>query len=216
MPKKPFLLGDQMTGIVTRRESSGKGLVCGIGIYDPRALCMTEAPHLPRVYRMWNSMLQRAQQKYAEQRPSYAGTTVDPAFIRFADFAAWATGQIGWNAEDAQLDKDLLRKGNRVYGPDNCTFLPLRVNSLIITNASRRSKFPVGVRPGRTAGTFEARVNNSGTKISLGTYRDVGAAFAAYKQGKEELVRRIADEFKSRIDPRAYAALMAYQVEITD
>lgn len=198
------------------RESSGKGLVCGIGIYEPRVLCMTETPEVRKAYRMWNSMLQRASTKYIEQRPSYAGTTVDPAFVRFADFYAWAINQAGFGADDAQLDKDLLRKGNRVYGPDTCVFLPLRVNSLLITHASRRGELPVGVGHGRTPGTYEARVRDGIVKISLGTYRDVGSAFAAYKRGKEELIRRIAEEYRGRLDPRAYAALLAYQVEITD
>lgn len=169
-----------------------------------------------RVYRMWNSMLQRASAKYIEQRPSYAGTSVDQAFIRFADFAEWAVNQIGSSAEDAQLDKDLLRKGNRVYGPDTCVFLPHRINSLILMNASRRGVLPVGVRAGRNQGTYEARLNDSGARISLGTHQSVETAFAAYKAGKEDLIRRVAEQYKDQIDPRAYAALLAYQVQITD
>jgi Fe-S-cluster formation regulator IscX/YfhJ len=205
-----------MAKVLTKRESSGYGKVCGIGIYEPRVLCMTDAPHLPRVYRMWNSMLQRASVKYIEQRPSYAGTSVDPAFVRFADFAAWAMQQVGWDADDAQLDKDLLCKGNRVYGPEFCVFLPLRINSLIITNASRRGELPVGVRKARTHGKYEARVNNSGVKIGLGTHTTPEAAFLAYKAGKEALLRRVAEQYRDNLDPRAYAALLAYQVEITD
>lgn len=205
-----------MAKTLTRRASSGKDLVCGIGIYEPRVLCQTGASHVPRLYKMWNSMLQRASEKYIEQRPSYAGTTVDQGFIRFADFATWATKQVGWDAEDAQLDKDLLCKGNRVYGPGTCVFLPHRVNSLILTNASRRGVLPVGVRAGRDQGTYEARLSDSGARISLGTHMSVEAAFGAYKAGKEALIRRIAEQYKSQIDPRAYAALLSYQVEITD
>lgn len=199
-----------------KRESSGKGLVCGIGIYEPRVLCMTETIQTRKAHRMWNSMLQRASAKYVEQRPSYAGTSIDPAFVRFYDFYMWAVDQIGWDADDAQLDKDLLVKGNRVYGPDTCVFLPLRVNSLLIAHASRRGELPVGVTAGRTPGTYEARVRDRGTKIGMGTHRTPEAAFAAYKAGKEALVRVVAEEYRNLIDPRAYAALLAYQVEITD
>lgn len=205
-----------MAQVLTKRASSGKGLVCGIGIYEPRVLCMTDTPQTRKAYRVWNSMLQRASEKYTEQRPSYAGTMVDPAFIRFSDFYGWAVEQIGWDVESAQLDKDLLKKGNRIYGPGTCVFLPHRINSLLITNASRRTDLPPGVRNGRVVGAFEARVNNSGKKISLGTYRNIGDAFAAYKAGKEALIRQVAEQYRPDIDQRAYEALMNYQVEITD
>lgn len=205
-----------MVQALTKRAHSGKGLVCGIGIYEPQILCMTDSPKVRKVYRMWNSMLQRASAAYVAQRPSYAGTSVAPEFVRFADFHAWAVEQIGWDGEDAQLDKDLLCKGNRVYGPDACVFLPLRVNSLLIAHASRRGELPVGVTAGRTPGTYEARVRDCGTKIGMGTHRTPEAAFAAYKAGKEALIRQVAEQYKAHIDPRAYAALLAYQVEITD
>lgn len=205
-----------MAQVLTKRESSGYGLVCGIGIYEPRILCMTETPEVRRAYEVWNHMLQRTSESYIKYRPSYAGTIVDPAFVRFSDFYSWATQQFGWDAEGYQLDKDLLCKGNRVYGPNTCVFLPPRINSLLITNASRRTELPAGVRQGRRPGTFEARVSNSGARISLGTYLDVDAAFAAYKNGKEALIRKVAEQYRHDIDPRAYDALMAYQVEITD
>ena len=37
-----------------------------------------------------------------------------------------------------------------------------------------------------------------------------------YKQAKESFIKEQAEKYKSQIDPRAYEALMNYQVEITD
>ena len=40
--------------------------------------------------------------------------------------------------------------------------------------------------------------------------------FNAYKKAKESFVKEQADEWKGKIDDRAYEALMKYIVEITD
>ena len=41
-------------------------------------------------------------------------------------------------------------------------------------------------------------------------------AFNAYKEAKENHLRELAEKWKSKIDERAYQALINYTVEITD
>ena len=41
-------------------------------------------------------------------------------------------------------------------------------------------------------------------------------AFNAYKKAKENYLKELANKWKGKIDPRAYEALMNYEVEITD
>ena len=50
----------------------------------------------------------------------------------------------------------------------------------------------------------------------LGVYNTPGEAFLAYKQAKEAYIKEVANKWKDQIDPRAYNALINYQVEITD
>ena len=57
-------------------------------------------------------------------------------------------------------------------------------------------------------------VYDGGVKINLTTGKI--KAFNAYKEAKEAFVKEQAEKWKSQIDPRAYKALMNYQVEITD
>jgi hypothetical protein len=205
-----------MAKVLTRRESSGKGLVCGIGIYEPRVLCMADSPNLKRVYRTWNSMLQRAEVKYADRYPWYLGTDVDQAFHRFSDYAEWMMKQPGWDRDGWHLDKDILIKGNKTYGPDKCVFVPGAINSLLVKRSALRGDYPIGVKREKNCKTFVAVCGIDGARIRLGKFNDPVSAFKAYKAAKEEQIKRLAELFKNQIDPRTYASLLAYQVEITD
>ena len=57
---------------------------------------------------------------------------------------------------------------------------------------------------------------NNGNKNYLGLFDTPEKAFQAYKIAKENYLKELAEKYKSQIDPRAYDALMNYQVEITD
>lgn len=198
------------------RAASTPGVVWGIGVYDPKVLSRNDAPHLRRIYNLWKGMLRRATTGYAEYRPAYSGVTVAQEFHHFAAFAAWVIEQVGWDAESYQLDKDLLRKGNRTYSPDTCVFIPGAINNLLTSRARMRGDLPVGVAAKSSGSKFAARLNVDGKKIELGEFDNPLSAFAAYKAAKESNIKRMADLHRSGIDPQAYDALMAYQVEITD
>ena len=51
---------------------------------------------------------------------------------------------------------------------------------------------------------------------TLGNYKTELEAFNAYKAAKEAYLKELAEKWKSEIDPRAYDALINYQVEMTD
>ena len=55
-----------------------------------------------------------------------------------------------------------------------------------------------------------------GKREYLGLFNTEIEAYNAYKVAKESFVKEQAEKWKSQIDDRAYEALMAYTVEITD
>ena len=62
-----------------------------------------------------------------------------------------------------------------------------------------------------------AQVNkNKGKSEHLGYFKTELEAYNAYKKAKESFIKEQANEWKGKIDERAYNALMNYQVEITD
>jgi hypothetical protein len=136
-------------------------------------------------------------------------------------FRAWAIKQPGFNIEGFELDKDILVKGNRVYSPETCVFVPLEINSLLsgCYKAKRRGAYPIGVSFNKGSGTFVAQMSNrqvAGLDKYLGSFPTSEEAFACYKVAKEAKLRKLAEKWKDRIDPRAYEALMARTVEWDD
>jgi hypothetical protein len=63
---------------------------------------------------------------------------------------------------------------------------------------------------------FIARCQFKGKNKHLGTYRNKEDAFVAYKTFKEAYIKEVANEYRTQIDPRAYEALMNYEVNIYD
>ena len=64
---------------------------------------------------------------------------------------------------------------------------------------------------------FVARVcKNKGGSEYLGHFKTEIEAFNAYKVAKEVFVKEQAENWKAQIDPRAYEALMSYEVGIDD
>ena len=57
---------------------------------------------------------------------------------------------------------------------------------------------------------------SKGKRENLGLFNTELEAFNAYKVAKESFVKEQANEFKSQIDPRAYNALMNYEVSTDD
>ena len=63
---------------------------------------------------------------------------------------------------------------------------------------------------------YRASLSKYGKDHHYGSYSNPTDAFYAYKQAKEGFAKELAEKWKAQIDPRAYNALMNYQVEITD
>lgn len=83
-----------------------------------------------RSWRLFNSILGR------EAGPgSYSDVAVHHDFKDYHFFAKWCNKQKGYdfkeNGKFWHLDKDLLFPDQRMYGPDNCVFLPSCINMLI-------------------------------------------------------------------------------------
>ena len=158
---------------------------------------------------------------YKKKYPTYIGCEVSENFKSYEYFYEWCNRQIGFGNEGNEspfhLDKDLLIKGNKVYNESTCVFLPKEINSLLTKSTASRGEHLIGVHWCKTHKAFVAQVCKSkGKREHLGFFKSELEAYNAYKTAKEAFVKEQANNWKDKIDERAYDALMSYTVEITD
>ena len=191
--------------------------VHGVGIVGTKYSITIDGVHT-KEYILWKTMLQRCYSDNSKKKsPTYEGCEVSSKFKSYEYFYEWRNKQIGFDNKDWQLDKDLLVKGNKVYSEDTCVFLPDEINKLLVKSDKKRGKHLIGVYWCKKGKAFKAQVSkNKGKSEYLGSFNTELEAFNAYKEAKESFIKEQAEKWKYQIDPRAYEALMDYQVEITD
>ena len=162
------------------------------------------------IYKMWSRMLERCySDKWHVKKPSYIECTVHEKWHNLQNFAEWFTKQkycgVGY-----ELDKDLLIKGNKVYGSDTCLLIPRKINSTInVANSSNTTGF-VGVI--RHFGKYQSNITVNGKTRTLGTFNTPEEASAAYVKVKEQYVKDIAISKKEAICKKTFDALMKWSV----
>ena len=191
--------------------------VYGVGIIGAK-YPSSESRRNTKEYKLWQSMLERCyNDTYKKKYPTYIDCEVSDNFKSYEYFYGWCNKQIGFNNEGWHLDKDLLVKGNKVYSETTCVFLPQEINTLLIKRTALRGNHLIGVSWSKRDKAFISRVHkNKGVSEFLGYFKTELEAHNAYKTTKEAFVKEQANKWKSQIDPRAYNALMNYEVNIDD
>ena len=173
-------------------------------------------------YSVWNSMLMRCySDKYQKKYPTYKGCTVCEEWHNYSNFKEWFDNNYyEIEGEQMDLDKDILVKGNKVYSPDTCVFVPQNINTLFIKSNKSRGNLPIGVCFNKDRNKFQAQCsifyNGKRQYKYLGLYNTIDDAFNAYKEFKEADIKQVAEEYKDKIPYELYNAMYNYKVEITD
>lgn len=167
-----------------------------------------------RAAETWYGMKKRVSN--VKTRPSYKGCTVSKDFLDFQFFAEWCNDQEGYGNDTWELDKDLLIKGNKVYAPSTCVFVPQEINNALTKSNKSRGNSPIGVSYKKTNRKYVAQVGIGGCIRHLGMFDDEGSAFEAYKLAKEVYLKELAEKYKNVLDRRAYEALLKYSVAVND
>ena len=173
-------------------------------------------------YNCWKSMLRRCYSaKYQEKRPTYKGCSVCDEWLYYPNFKKWyEENYYKISNKTSQLDKDILIKGNKVYSPNTCVFVPNFINTLFTKRQNNRGELPVGVDYLKASKKYRASLSvfKDGKKTNkyLGCFNTADEAFEVYKQAKEEYVKEVADEYKDKIPTKLYERMYAYQVSLDD
>ena len=170
-----------------------------------------------KCYDTWNNMLERCYEpKFQERQPTYKECEVCEEWHNFQIFAEWfEDNYYEIPGEVMCLDKDILVKGNKIYSPETCCFVPEKINLLFTKCDKSRGNDPIGTHQS-PSGNYKVHCNNCERSNYLGTYSNIYDAFYVYKVHKEKIIKQRADEYKQYLPQNVYEALYNYQVEITD
>jgi len=193
------------------KNFSGVGYI-GIGEYKT----MVDGKR-PPYYIRWSGMISRC---YAEAgrkaNPSYKDSLMREKWHCLQNFGGWYDNHPHRN-DSWEIDKDILIKGNKIYSEETCIFVPKQINTLFTKCNSWRGDLPIGVHQvGKTECYKMACGDGTPKRIVISGFKTPEDAFYAYKETKESVIRRHAEKYKIDLEPRAYEALLNYQVEITD
>lgn len=165
----------------------------------------------------WCSMINRCYGKHKNRDKSYLDCSVSKDWLYYPNFKKWFKENFyEIKNETMCLDKDILFKGNKIYSPETCVFVPERINSLFSSSKSVRGCLPIGVSYCKDKKYKSNIYKRNIGQVYIGKFHTVSEAFCAYKRVKEEYIKEIADEYKDRIPKKLYEALYKYEVEITD
>lgn len=184
--------------------------VCGVGIVGDSV-----HDNKGKMYQTWSGMLKRVYDPANFQTATtYQDCTVREDWYHLNNFKEWFSTQT--LESDFHLDKDLLVKGNTVYSPEKCVFVPRDINTFLTDRARHRGEWPIGVTYHERILKWQASCNVDGESVYIGVFLCPEEAFYEYKKCKENYAKILAEKWKGRIDEKAYVALMNYVVEITD
>lgn len=167
-----------------------------------------------KIYTVWRDMFRRCYENSIQNKnPTYKSCKVIKEWNNFQVFAEWYKNNY---IEGFQLDKDILVKGNKIYSPETCCFVPHEINSLFTKKGNKRGNCLIGVTKRKRGKPYEANIRKCGKNTYLGIYFTEIEAFQAYKQAKEQHIKEVTEKWKDQINPIVYKAMQEYQVEITD
>jgi len=180
---------------VTKASISHRKPICGIGINDADYVVQPTVngkPLICPVYMKWNSMLQRCySEKCQEKHPTYIGCSVSEEWLLFSNFSTWMLTQ---DYVGMELDKDIKIKGNKLYSPNTCLFIPRALNSLLNDSAAKRGLYQVGVCFNKRRNKFIAQINYSCKLKHLGYFSSEIAASQVYQTARTAKIQQLIND----------------------
>lgn len=188
---------------VYERKASGVGYL-GDGIYSSK-----EDGRTTYAYMTWVDMIKRCyDEKYQIKHKSYKNCTVCEEWHNFQNFAIWHEQNFySVEEEKMNLDKDIILKGNKIYSPQTCLYVPMKIN-LFFVNRNRNSSLPQGIS--FRHGKYYANSKEGRKTLHLGRFKSLDEALDTYKSYKKKKLIDLAESYNSKIPEHVYKALINY------
>ena len=159
-----------------------------------------------KIHSIWYSMLSRCYNIHNKYYKNYGavGVTVCEEWHCFSNFQKWYEDNIyEITNENIQLDKDVLIKGNKIYSPERCIFVPQRINE-IFKRSYDIDKCGIEKRNDK----YRVKIQINKKMINLGTFNTIEEAKECYLKAKCRYIKDIAEEYKDKIPSKLYNSLI--------
>lgn len=158
-------------------------------------------------YNTWMAMKQRCHSNSLHlKHPSYNDCYICEEWLDFQVFSKWFDENY---IENYQLDKDLLIKGNKLYSPNTCCFIPQEIN-LCIIHPYKKRELPLGVY--KHHNKFVAHIKEDKQSKYLGIFCSIQEASDCYTYHKKIQLKKLAVKYKGKISSKVYRALINYNI----
>jgi hypothetical protein len=166
--------------------------LCGIGVYDSLKPVKGNT-----VYYKWADMIKRSyDEKFQSKNTSYTGCEVSESWLLFSNFDFWCQQRV---YSGLDLDKDIIKLGNKTYSEDFCAFVPRYVNLICVTRSNLKGDYPLGVvyydNGYRLKKPYQAQ-GSGGAKRYLGYFSAPEDAHKAWQLNKIEVIQSVISRYK--------------------
>ena len=169
-------------------------------------------------YKKWSSMLRRCYEtNYNMSNETYNDCYVCNEWLLFSNFKKWFDNPVNGYKNGYHLDKDLLVKGNKVYSPTTCCFLPHEINQTLARKGKdKKDELPRGVY--QHDNHYEVVMSKFGKTTYIGSASTIETAFYLYKNEREKYIHTLAENYykDNRITKKVYNALKSYTININE
>lgn len=193
-------------------------MIYGVG-YNTRhtySTCIEGTSKHNKCYSVWISMLGRCYSEVIKSKqPCYAEVYCCEEWKDYQNFAHfWHTcpyRQDGW-----ALEKDYLVKGNKVYSPQTCCFVPQEINNLFCGGRYRLTDTDLtkGVSKSANGKKYLAAMKRLGKTVRLGTFATKEEAERAYKAERKKYIDEQLEKYSDIVDPKLMQNIIKLTGEI--
>jgi hypothetical protein len=180
--------------------------VSGVG-YDGEGVYKTNTT--PFDYSMWQAwkkiLLRCYDERFRHKYPAYEGCTVCEEWFCYQNFAEWySCNYKDFGEGRMHIDKDIIKKNNKVYCPEYCLVLPQRFN-MIFVNQPNKYGLPSGISLTQS-GKYHASYNGK----RLGNFKTLDEAIKSHDAAKRIHIRNLVEEYRNRLTDKVCEALLAW------
>ncbi|AUR86404.1 hypothetical protein NVP1084O_197 [Vibrio phage 1.084.O._10N.261.49.F5] len=162
-----------------------------------------ELPNDLHIRDVWSKMLQRCYKPDDKDKKGYSECKVCDDWHSYKNFYLWYKSQQknGLYEEGYQLDKDLLKLGNKVYCPEYCRLVPEKLNSFLNNfSDSRGTGLPNGVNWKEANKKYQVSIKDENSKrLYLGLTDCIVEGDLIFRKEKNRVAHLLAVRYEGRV-----------------